>query len=148
MYQSYKTTRFFSALFIKKSADESTGLRVCRLIGCSIFVCVAMYGNDFKRTSHFLQDGAQASFIGVGNEDLSEVIPRDDVHDASDAFCVEFVENVVKQQHGLDPAVVPDEHVVRQFEGGEEGFLLPLRPRPLDGKSVHLQQQVIAVNAG
>ena len=86
--------------------------------------------------------------VGVGDENLAEVVSTHIVDDAAHAAGIEFVENVVEQQEGRAPLTVVFEiEKLRQFHGDEEGFDLSLRGFSAHTVAVHQQVEVVLVRA-
>ena len=69
---------------------------------------------------------ADTLLLGVGDKDLSETVASHQVDDAVHAPVVEFVENIVEEQHGFEAHAVFGVVELSQFDGDDEGFLLPL----------------------
>ena len=86
--------------------------------------------------------------VGVGDENLAEVVTTHIVDNATHAAGIEFVENVVEQQEGRAPLTVVFEiEKLRQFHGDEEGFDLSLRGFLAHAVAVHQQVEVVLVRA-
>ena len=95
-----------------------------------------------------MQDSVEVSAVGVGQENLSELIAAGQTDYLFNPVAVEFVENVVeKEQRRLAPARFFEQGELGQFQGDEVGLALPLRPFFFNGKSSELHDEVILVDA-
>ena len=96
----------------------------------------------------FVEDGLDASGLGVGEENLSETLAADKGDELFDAWEVEFVEDIVEKQDGFYSGMVEEVLELGEFQGKGETLLLSLGAEFLQGKiRSELQQEVILVRA-
>ena len=78
------------------------------------------------------QDLADTDFIGVREKNLPEMVLSDHLEKRGDAGFVQFVEDVVQQEDGLDLVALVGIVELRETKCQGEGLLLPLRPEAFD----------------
>ena len=85
--------------------------------------------------------------VGVGDEDLTELLASDELHDLFDAAGIELVEDVVEQQDGGAASIGAFEEVeLCKFQCNNEGFVLSLTAFSFDGMPAKGEDEVIAMD--
>lgn len=117
-----------------------------------VFVRLIVVSSVFHRVGDIfaagpVEDGLQSGRVAVGDEDLPEGLVGDQADELLDPSGVEFVEQIVEQQQRLLALFPRHDGILRQLEGHEKRFLLPLRTVFAQGVSADLEHQIVAVDA-
>ena len=83
--------------------------------------------------------------IGVGKENLAELVALDNLHYALDACRVELIENVVKKKKRFLPCRLTQEIILRKPHAERHTLALALRGRPACIEPVDCYDQIIAM---
>ena len=95
-----------------------------------------------------VHNAGKARGVRIRNEDLAEILAGHHANQVGDALEVQFVKDIVQQQHGCKPVRAFHDFILRKLERHQERFLLPLRAGTADGMAVHGEQKIVALNAG
>ena len=85
------------------------------------------------------------SVVGVGDENLSEVVFRYFAYDIFDPFGIEFVEYIVEKQYRCFARYLFEENELCQFHCYQIALALPLRCGTFQRKTVEGHIQVVFV---
>lgn len=88
-----------------------------------------------------IEDVGEVLAIGVGNENLSEIVALYHLHDSFYPFAVQSVENIVEEQYRFTYI-----QSLCQFECEDEGALLTLAAHLLEGIVAQTHFQVVFVD--
>ena len=86
--------------------------------------------------------------VGIGNENLPEVIARDEAYNLLHTTAVELVEDVVEEQQRRTPTCRTAQKVeLRKFQGQHIRLVLPLASLTFHGIPAELHHQVVLVRS-
>ena len=93
------------------------------------------------------EDLAHAHLVGVGDEDLPEMLLPHHLQQSRDAGFVKFVKNIIQQQDGFYLLFFLRLIELGQAQSQGKGLLLSLRPEALHGLPIDEEGKIILVDA-